>query len=65
MFCCDSGTRMCFVLWQWYLYMVRIVTVVRVHALFVIMLRVHAYFVTVARVYVLYCERGTRTCSVL
>jgi hypothetical protein len=31
---CDSGTRTCFILWQWYVYMFCIVTVVRVHVLY-------------------------------
>jgi len=31
---CDSGTRTCFVLWQWYVYMFCIVTAARVHILY-------------------------------
>jgi hypothetical protein len=36
---CDSGTCTCFVLWQWYLYVFCIVTVVRVHVCTVTVVR--------------------------
>jgi len=73
---CDIGTCKCFVLWQWYVYMFCIVTVVRVHVLYCesgactcfVSWQWYVYMfciVTVVRVHVLYCDSGTCTCFVL
>jgi len=52
---CDSGTCTCFVLLQRYVYMLCIVTA----------LRVHVCVVPAVDVNVLYCDSGTCTCFVL
>ena len=68
---CDSGTCICFVLWQRYVYMFCVVRAVRVHVLycdsgtctcFVLWLRYVYMFciVTAVRVHVLFCDSGTR-----
>jgi len=59
-----SGTCTCFVLWQWYVYMFCIVTVVRAHVLYCDSGTCTCFVLWVVRVHVLCCDSGTCTCFV-